>query len=64
MTSTDPFSGSVASETTAPTLPGSLPMMAIVATVPPLWRRMMDRRAARVMAAAAARIVETPRAAA
>jgi alkane 1-monooxygenase len=51
-------------ETTAPTLPGSLPMMAIVATVPPLWRRMMDRRAARVMAAAAARIEETPRAAA
>ena len=30
----------------APRLPRSLPVMACVACVPPLWRRMMDRRAA------------------
>ncbi|MBJ3762683.1 alkane 1-monooxygenase [Maribius pontilimi] len=29
----------------APRLPRSLPVMACVACVPPLWRRMMDRRA-------------------
>ncbi|MBD3765108.1 MAG: fatty acid desaturase, partial [Rhodobacterales bacterium] len=30
-----------------PTLPRSLPVMAALALVPPLWRRVMDRRAAR-----------------
>lgn len=30
-----------------PILPHSLPVCAVVALVPPLWRRMMDRRAAR-----------------
>lgn len=30
-----------------PVLPRSLPVMATVALVPPLWRRMMDKRAAR-----------------
>ncbi|MFB9148683.1 alkane 1-monooxygenase [Roseovarius ramblicola] len=30
-----------------PVLPHSLPVCAVVALVPPLWRRMMDRRAAR-----------------
>jgi alkane 1-monooxygenase len=49
----------------APTLPRSLPVMAVIATIPPLWHRMMDRRAARVMEAAAARIARgTDRAAA
>lgn len=32
---------------TMPILPHSLPVMAVVALVPPLWRRVMDRRAAR-----------------
>lgn len=33
---------------TTPTLPRSLPVMATVALVPPLWRRMMDPRLARL----------------
>lgn len=32
---------------TMPTLPHSLPVMAVLALVPPLWRRIMDPRAAR-----------------
>jgi alkane 1-monooxygenase len=40
----------------APTLPFSLPIMAMLATVPPVWHRLMDRRALRVMEAAEARI--------
>lgn len=32
---------------TMPLLPHSLPVMATIATIPPLWRRVMDRRAAR-----------------
>jgi len=32
--------------TTMPMLPRSLPVMAAVALIPPLWRRMMDHRAA------------------
>jgi alkane 1-monooxygenase len=46
--------------TVAPMLPRSLPVMAVIATIPPLWHRMMDRRAARVMEAAAARIARDP----
>ncbi|NNE52170.1 MAG: alkane 1-monooxygenase [Sulfitobacter sp.] len=34
-------------EATMPTLPHSLPVMAVVALFPPLWRRVMDRRLAR-----------------
>ncbi|MBS1303007.1 alkane 1-monooxygenase [Loktanella sp. SALINAS62] len=34
----------------APILPRSLPAMASLALVPPLWRRVMDRRVQRVMA--------------
>jgi len=30
-----------------PKLPYSLPIMAVIALVPPLWRRVMDRRVAR-----------------
>ena len=30
-----------------PRLPYSLPVMAVIALVPPLWRRVMDRRLAR-----------------
>jgi alkane 1-monooxygenase len=54
----------LAAATRAPTLPRSLPVMAVIATVPPLWHGLMDRRASRVMAAAAARIEGTERAAA
>jgi alkane 1-monooxygenase len=32
---------------TMPMLPRSLPVMAVLALVPPLWRRVMDRRVAR-----------------
>lgn len=39
-----------------PTLPHAMPVMAMVALVPRAWHRMMDKRAARVMAAAQARI--------
>lgn len=34
----------------APVLPWSMPVMAVLATMPRRWRRVMDRRAARVMA--------------
>lgn len=39
----------------APTLPHPLPIMAVIATMPRLWRRIMDRRAQRVMEWAQAR---------
>lgn len=42
-----------------PMLPHALPVMAVIATMPRLWRRMMDRRALKVMEAAAARITAT-----
>lgn len=32
-----------------PMLPRSMPVMAMIALVPPLWHRLMDRRAIRVM---------------
>lgn len=54
----------LATDTGAPTLPWSLPVMAVLATIPPVWHRVMDRRAARVMAAAEARIADAERAAA
>ncbi|GAB5449079.1 alkane 1-monooxygenase [Gymnodinialimonas sp.] len=41
-------------EASVPTLPLSMPMMAMVAMVPSLWARMMDRRALKVMEAAEA----------
>jgi alkane 1-monooxygenase len=41
-----------------PTLPWSLPVMAMLATVPSVWHRIMDRRALRVMEAAQARLAE------
>lgn len=41
-----------------PTLPYSLPIMALLATVPQVWHRMMDRRALKVMEAAQARLSE------
>jgi alkane 1-monooxygenase len=41
-----------------PTLPWSLPVMAMLATVPPVWHRVMDRRALRVMEAAQARLTD------
>ncbi|WP_342635569.1 hypothetical protein [Antarcticimicrobium luteum] len=28
-----------------PVLPRSMPVMAVIALIPPLWRRIMDRRA-------------------
>ena len=34
----------------APLLPSTLPVMAVVALVPPLWRRVMDRRVAEIAA--------------
>ncbi|NAZ36424.1 alkane 1-monooxygenase [Rubellimicrobium sp. CFH 75288] len=37
------------SDRDAPRLPRSLPVMGTVALIPPLWRRMMDRRARRWM---------------
>lgn len=43
-------------ETGAPRLPVPMPSMALLAMVPPLWRRVMDPRAARATEAAAARI--------
>lgn len=39
-----------------PILPHPLPVMAVIATYPSAWRRMMDRRAQKVMAAASARL--------
>jgi alkane 1-monooxygenase len=41
-----------------PTLPWSLPVMAMLATVPSVWHRVMDRRALKVMEAAQARLAE------
>lgn len=41
-----------------PMLPYSLPIMAMLATIPPLWHRVMDRRALKVMEAAEQRIFE------
>jgi alkane 1-monooxygenase len=43
----------------APTLPASLPVMAMLATIPPVWHRIMDHRAIRVMEAAVARLATT-----
>jgi alkane 1-monooxygenase len=39
-----------------PTLPHAMPVMAMIALVPRAWHRVMDKRAAKVMAAAEARI--------
>jgi alkane 1-monooxygenase len=39
-----------------PILPWSLPVMAMLATIPPVWHRVMDRRALKVMEAVEARI--------
>jgi alkane 1-monooxygenase len=41
-----------------PTLPWSLPVMATLATIPPVWHRVMDRRALKVMSAAQARLTQ------
>ena len=43
-----------------PMLPHPLPVMAALATIPPIWRRVMDRRAQKVMAAAQARLSRLP----
>jgi alkane 1-monooxygenase len=43
-----------------PTLPWSMPIMAMLATTPPVWHRVMDRRALRVMEAAQARLTAPP----
>ncbi len=40
------FPGLEINHETMPMLPHSLPVMAVIALVPPLWRRMMDHRAA------------------
>ncbi|WP_025053444.1 alkane 1-monooxygenase [Sulfitobacter noctilucae] len=40
-----PFPALEVTPDTMPVLPHSLPVMAVVALVPPLWRRIMDRRA-------------------
>jgi alkane 1-monooxygenase len=37
-----------------PMLPHALPVMAVIAMLPKVWRRMMDRRAQKVMDAARA----------
>jgi len=39
-------------EAPVPTLPYSMPIMAMLATLPPVWRRIMDKRAAKIMAQA------------
>lgn len=39
-----------------PTLPYSMPIMAMIATVPSLWSKMMDKRALKVMTAAQDRL--------
>lgn len=47
----------------APTLPFPMPVMAMIATVPAAWHRMMDKRAVAVMEAAqAAHLAPKPRA--
>lgn len=43
-------------EADVPTLPHAMPVMAMIALVPRAWHRVMDKRAAKVMAAAKARI--------
>jgi len=53
----------IGADTAAPNLPYALPIMAMVATLPPVWHRIMDRRAAKVMAAAEERLTLTSRAA-
>ncbi|WP_136439229.1 alkane 1-monooxygenase [Pacificoceanicola onchidii] len=40
-----PYPGLDLDREAMPVLPQSLPVMAVIALVPPLWRRMMDRRA-------------------
>jgi alkane 1-monooxygenase len=40
-----------AGDSARPLLPRSLPVMAAIAMVPPLWRRVMDRRVAAVTGA-------------
>lgn len=49
-------------ETEVPTLPLSMPVMAMIAMVPSAWSRMMDRRALKVMEAAEAVHIEAARA--
>ncbi|MFW2542172.1 alkane 1-monooxygenase [Primorskyibacter sp. 2E107] len=46
-----PFPGLDLDRETMPILPHSLPVMAVIALVPPLWRRVMDRRLRRWAAA-------------
>jgi alkane 1-monooxygenase len=41
-----------------PMLPHALPVMAVIAMLPRVWRRMMDRRAQKVMDAARARLAQ------
>jgi len=43
-------------EAQVPTLPYSMPIMAMLATLPPVWKRLMDKRAGKVMARAEAQI--------
>lgn len=43
-----------------PTLPYSMPVMAMLATIPAAWQRVMDRRALRVMEAAQHRLKHAP----
>lgn len=43
-----------------PVLPWSLPIMAMLAMIPSVWHRVMDRRALRVMEAAQARLAAAP----
>ncbi|MBY6162178.1 alkane 1-monooxygenase [Mameliella alba] len=42
-----PYPGLDLNRQTMPILPYSLPVMAVIALIPPLWRRVMDRRARR-----------------
>ncbi|WP_425041301.1 alkane 1-monooxygenase [Primorskyibacter sp. S187A] len=42
-----PFPALALDRDTMPTLPQSLPVMAVIALVPPIWRRLMDHRAQR-----------------
>ena len=43
-----------------PILPFSMPVMAMIALMPAIWHRMMDKRALKVMEAAEARLTEAP----
>lgn len=45
-----------------PTLPYSMPIMAMIATIPPVWSRIMNKRALKVMEAAQKAAVSPPRA--